>query len=304
MNNADKEYLKLCEDILENGVHKEDRTGTGTLSVFGRQLRFDLSEGFPLLTTKKMPFRLILAELLFFVAGKTELKDLLDNDVDIWTRDAYKQYLRDWDEAETRGGPLTLDEFRDNAKEHGYWLGPIYGAQWRSWPAYNLPTRDFDWQKIDQLADAIEDLKYNPDSRRMIVSAWNPAEFDDMVLPPCHIMFQLYVANGAVSMQMYQRSADVFLGLPFNIASYALLLEMIAGVADLDVGELIITIGDAHIYRNHVEQVQTQLLREPKDLPKLSLIVPRKSTIDSFDESHFYLSGYEPHGRLRGEQSF
>jgi thymidylate synthase len=291
MNNADKVYLELCEDILKNGVKKEDRTGTGTLSVFGRQLRFDLADGFPLLTTKKMPFRLILAELLFFIRGETELKLLLDNDVDIWTRDAYVQFLRESDETEER---MTLDEFREQAKYTGYWLGPIYGSQWR----------DFNGDGIDQLNDAIEDLKYFPDSRRMVVSAWNPSKFDDMVLPPCHVMFQLYQADGKVSMHMYQRSADVFLGLGFNIASYALLLELIAAMTDLDVGELIISIGDAHLYTNHLEQVKTQLGREPKPLPKLNIIVPRDATIDSFDESHFYLSGYEPHGRLKGEQAY
>lgn len=294
MNNADKVYLELCEDILKNGVPKEDRTGTGTLSVFGRQLRFDLSEGFPLLTTKELPFRIILEELLFFVGGKTELKDLLDKNVDIWTRDAYKTYVKDWESEYVVVAPATLDEFREMAKETGYWLGPIYGAQWR----------DFNGEGVDQLAEAIAELKTNPDSRRMIVSAWNPAQFDDMVLPPCHVMYQFYVANGALSMQMYQRSADVFLGLPFNIASYATLLEMVALECGLNCGELIVTIGDAHIYTNHISQVITQIGREPKELPALNIIQPRGGGIDSYDVDCFYLSGYKPHGRLRGEQSF
>ena len=293
MNNADKVYLELCEDILKNGIAKEDRTGTGTLSVFGRQLRFDLAEGFPLLTTKFVPFRLVLEELLFFVRGSTELAELLEQDVDIWTRDAYKMYLREWDEAETQSGPLTLDEFREDAKEYGYWLGPIYGAQWR----------DFNGEGVDQLQDLIDELRRNPDSRRLIVSAHNPAQTDIMALPPCHTFFQVYQAGGKVSLHMYQRSADVFLGLPFNIASYATLLEMIALLTGYDCGELIISIGDAHIYTNHVEQVKTQMLREPKELPWVNIILPREGTIDSFDRNCFFLSGYEPHGRLKGEQS-
>lgn len=294
MNNADKEYLKLCADILKNGTKKEDRTGTGTLSVFGRQLRFDLSEGFPLLTTKKVPFRLILAELLFFIRGSTELKELLDEDVDIWTRDGMKKYNR-----EHTNGFARLEDYREYAKKFGDDLGPIYGAQWRSWP----DRQDYGDTEIDQLADAIAELKVNPDSRRMIVSAWNPAELSEMALPPCHIMFQLYVADGKLSLQMYQRSADVFLGLPFNIASYALLLKMVAHVTGLAVGELIITIGDAHIYLNHVEQVKTQMAREPKELPVIWLSALVKD-IDDFEFTDFALMGYEPHGRLRGEQSF
>lgn len=293
-NNADAAYLELCKDILENGTAKEDRTGTGTLSVFGRQLRFDLSEGFPLLTTKKMPFRLIAEELLFFIGGKTNLKDLLDKDVDIWTRDGYAKYERE-------GEFMTdLDTFRDFASSQGYDLGPIYGAQWRDW---NHPEVAY-LPGIDQLALAIEAIKEDPDSRRMIVSAWNPAELDDMALPPCHIMFQFYVADGKLSLQMYQRSADVFLGLPFNIASYALLLEMVALECLLDCGELIITIGDAHIYTNHIDQVKTQMGREPKELPRLNIIQPRGGGIDSFTMDCFYLSGYEPNGRLKGEQAF
>lgn len=304
MNNADRIYLDLCRDILENGVTKQDRTGTGTKSVFGRQLRFDLSEGFPLLTTKKLPWRIILAELLFFVSGDTDLKTLLDDDVDIWTRDGYAMYLRDWEEQWEAVEPPSLDFFRAVAKKDGFDLGPIYGAQWRTWPQHNLPTHNFEWRTIDQLALAIEEIRTNPDSRRMIVSAWNPAEIPDMALPPCHIMFQFYVADGKLSMQMYQRSADVFLGLPFNIASYAALLEMVALVTGHDCGELIITIGDAHIYLNHEEQVRLQMTREPKKLPVLNIIGPRSNSIDDFETDYFYLVGYEPHERIRGEQSF
>lgn len=291
MNNADRVYLELCEDILKNGVAKEDRTGTGTSSVFGRQLRFDLSEGFPLLTTKRVPFRLIAHELLFFVAGKTNLKELLDENVDIWTRDGYAKMKRE------NAVDESLEEFREMAGEYGYDLGPIYGAQWRTWNAYGDGH-------VDQLAQAIYDIKHNPDSRRMIVSAWNPAELGEMALPPCHIMFQFYVVDGKLSLQMYQRSSDVFLGLPFNIASYALLLEMVAAVTDLDVGELIISIGDSHIYSNHIEQVKEQMTREPKPLPKLNLIVPKSKDIDDITYDHFYLSGYDSHPALKGAQSF
>lgn len=304
MNNADKEYLRLCEDILHNGTPKEDRTGTGTLSVFGRQLRFDLSEGFPLLTTKRVPFRLIAEELLFFVAGKTNLKDLLDVDVDIWTRDGMAKANREEPSFGVEGyEEWTLDSFREYASHNDFDLGPIYGAQWRSWPDYTAPTHNGEYRTIDQLAIALQELKYNPDSRRMIVSAWNPAELSEMALPPCHIMFQFYVAEGRLSLQMYQRSADVFLGLPFNIASYALLLEMVAQVTGLDVGELIITLGDAHIYTNHISQVITQLGREPKELPEL-MLASEITEIDDFAMDSFHIVGYRPHGALKGEQSF
>lgn len=300
-NNADLVYNELCRDILETGVAKEDRTGTGTLSVFGRQLRFDLSEGFPLLTGKFVPFRIIAEELLFFVKGETDVKALLDVNVDIWTRDAYAMYLREFEEVRILGEPMSLEDFREHAKEGGFDLGPIYGAQWRSW---NVALGGFGFDEIDQLALAIEELKENPDSRRMIVTAWNPAELEEMALPPCHIMYQFYVADGKLSLQMYQRSADVFLGLPFNIASYAMLLEMVALECQLDCGELIITLGDCHIYTNHIDLVKTQIEREPKELPSLNIVQPQGGGIDSYDMDCFYLSGYEPHGRLKGEQSY
>lgn len=297
MNNADKAYNDLCRDILANGVAKEDRTGTGTLSVFGRQLRFDLSEGFPLLTGKLVPFRLIAEELLFFIKGKTNLKDLLDKNVDIWTRDGYAKMTRE------NAVDETLEDFRELAGEYGYDLGPIYGSQWRSWPSNRVDEFDQVLPEIDQLEQAIENLKYDPNSRRMIVSAWNPPELDGMALPPCHIMFQLYCADGRVSLQMYQRSSDVFLGLPFNIASYALLLEMIAQVTGYEVGELIITLGDAHIYSNHIAQVEKQITREPRELPRLYLDATI-TDIDDFEYDHMAVLGYEPHPAIKGAQSF
>lgn len=296
-NGADKAYNDLCRDILKNGTPKKDRTGTGTLSVFGRQIRFDLSEGFPLLTGKKMPFRIIAEELLFFLRGSTNLKELLDERVDIWTRDGYAKFKRD----KGVDTPMTdegLRQFRALAKLDGFDLGPIYGAQWRSWGASNPAS----YGGYDQLAAAIEELKSNPDSRRMIVMAWNPDDLDEMALPPCHVMFQFYVADGKLSLQMYQRSADVFLGLPFNIASYALLTEMVAAVCDLDVGELIISLGDAHIYTNHIPQVEEQIKREPMPLAKLFLTV--MGGIDDFEWRHIDLIGYQSHPKLRGEQSF
>jgi len=304
-NNADRQYLDLCQDILDNGVRKQDRTGTGTRSVFGRQLRFDLSDGaFPLLTTKQMPFRIIIEELLFFVRGETDLKALLDRKVDIWTRDGYAKYSREEHAAFPSMVAFrprkNLKQFRDHAAENGFDLGPIYGAQWRSWP----DRRDHGDSTIDQLALAVEELRSNPDSRRMLVSAWNPADIPDMALPPCHVMFQLYVADGKLSLQMYQRSADVFLGLPFNIASYAALMNMIAIMTELDLGELIITIGDAHIYENHIEQVETQLEREPLDSPVLMIWCHDGATFEDFTWEHFDLLKYKSHGRLRGEQSF
>ncbi len=231
-----KQYLDLMRHVRENGVFKDDRTGTGTYSVFGYQMRFDLSEGFPLVTTKKTFLKGIIHELLWFLSGSTNIKYLVDHDVHIW------------------------DEWAD---EHGE-LGPVYGSQWRSWPGP-------DGRTIDQISRVVEDLKTNPDSRRHIVSAWNVAEVDEMALPPCHSLFQFYVADGRLSCQLYQRSADIFLGVPFNIASYALLNMMIAQVVDLEVGDFVHTLGDAHLYSNHIEQADKQLLREPRSLPTLRI---------------------------------
>lgn len=253
-----KQYLDLLRYIEENGTFKSDRTGTGTKSVFGYQMRFDLSEGFPLLTTKKVHLKSIIYELLWFISGDTNIKYLKDHGVSIW------------------------DEWADENGE----LGPVYGHQWRSWPAP-------DGKSIDQLTNVIDQIKRNPDSRRLIVSAWNPAEVDRMALPPCHSLFQFYVSEGKLSCQLYQRSADVFLGVPFNIASYALLTMMIAQVCGLEPGSFVHTFGDVHIYSNHFEQVATQLSREPKPLPKMGLNPERKNITD-FVYEDFTLSDYDP----------
>jgi thymidylate synthase len=253
-----KQYLELMEHVRTKGVKKEDRTGTGTLSVFGYQMRFDLAEGFPLVTTKKLHLRSIIHELLWFIRGDTNIKYLNDNKVTIW------------------------DEWADKDGN----LGPVYGAQWRSWPARDGST-------IDQLADVIKRIKSSPDSRRLLVTAWNPSDVDQMALPPCHCLFQFYVANGKLSCQLYQRSADIFLGVPFNIASYALLTHMIAKVTRLDVGEFVHTLGDAHLYLNHLEQADRQLSRTPKVLPLLSFDRDIRS-IEDFRYEDFVITGYAP----------
>ena len=262
-----KQYLDLLRHIKENGAMKSDRTGVGTKSVFGYQMRFDLSKGFPLLTTKKVHLKSIIYELLWFISGDTNIK-----------------YLKDH-------GVSTRDEWAD---ENGD-LGPLYGHQWRSWPTPDGGT-------IDQLSQVIETLKRNPDSRRMIVSAWNVAEVDKMALPPCHTMFQFYVADGRLSLQLYQRSADCFLGVPFNIASYALLLMMVAQVTGLEPGEFVHTLGDAHIYNNHLEQVALQLSREPRPLPRMTLN-PDVKDIFGFSYDDFTLSDYDPHPHIAGRVS-
>ena len=258
-----KQYLDLMRHVRENGVFKDDRTGTGTYSVFGYQMRFDLSEGFPLVTTKKTFLKGIIHELLWFLSGSTNIKYLVDHDVHIW------------------------DEWAD---AHGE-LGPVYGSQWRSWPGPDGKT-------IDQISRVVENLKTNPDSRRHIVSAWNVAEVDEMALPPCHSLFQFYVADGRLSCQLYQRSADIFLGVPFNIASYALLNMMIAQVVDLEVGDFVHTLGDAHLYSNHIEQADKQLLREPRSLPTIR-INPEVKDILGFKISDFELLEYDPHPGIK-----
>ncbi|MCF0173807.1 MAG: thymidylate synthase [Bacteroidales bacterium] len=257
-----KQYLDLLSDIMENGTLKGDRTGTGTKSVFGRQIRFDLSKGFPLVTTKKVHLRSIIHELLWFLSGSTNIKYLKDNGVSIW------------------------DEWAD---ENGD-LGPVYGHQWRSWPTPDGGT-------IDQISALVESLKKNPNSRRHIVSAWNVAEVDKMALPPCHSLFQFYVADGKLSCQLYQRSADMFLGVPFNIASYALLTMMLAQVCGCEAGDFVHTFGDAHIYTNHFEQVKLQLSREPKTLPIMK-INPEVKDIFEFKFEDFTLEGYDPYPRI------
>jgi len=257
-----QQYLDLMRHVLDRGVRKEDRTGTGTLSVFGHQMRFDLAQGFPLVTTKKLHIRSIVHELLWFLRGDTNVGYLRDNGVTIW------------------------DEW---ANENGE-LGPVYGAQWRSWPARDGGT-------IDQIADVIARIRGNPDSRRLIVTAWNPADVDRMALPPCHCLFQFYVAQGRLSCQLYQRSADIFIGVPFNIASYALLTHMVAHVTRLKVGEFIHTLGDAHLYSNHIEQAQAQLAREP--LPLARLVIKRDvADIDSFRFDDFEIINYRSHPHI------
>jgi len=258
-----KQYLNLMKHILDTGASKTDRTGTGTLSVFGRQLRFDLSEGFPLLTTKKLHIRSIIYELLWFLNGDTNIKYLKDNGVSIW------------------------DEWADENGE----LGPVYGHQWRSWPAP-------DGRKIDQITQVINQIKQKPDSRRHIVTAWNPAEVDKMALPPCHALFQFYVAEGKLSCQLYQRSADYFLGVPFNIASYALLVHMFAQQCDLVPGEFVWTGGDVHLYSNHIEQAKLQLTREPYILPRLT-IKRKPSTVFGYAFEDFEILDYQSHPGIK-----
>lgn len=262
-----KQYLELCKHVLENGVKKGDRTGTGTISTFGYQMRFDLQEGFPLMTTKKLHTKSIIHELLWFLKGDTNIKYLQENGVRIW------------------------NEWADEKGE----LGPVYGHQWRSWPAKDGST-------IDQISNVVNQIKNNPDSRRLIVSAWNVADVDNMALPPCHCFFQFYVADGKLSCQLYQRSADVFLGVPFNIASYALLVYMMAQATNLEVGEFVHTFGDVHIYTNHLDQIKEQLKREPRPLPTLKMNSDVSSIFDfTFDD--FTIEGYDPHPHIKGAVS-
>jgi thymidylate synthase len=258
-----RQYLDLLSHVLENGTPKGDRTGTGTLSVFGQQMRFDLSQGFPALTTKKLHMKSVVGELIWFLRGDTNVRWLQERGVKIW------------------------DEWAD---EHGE-LGPIYGRQWRSWPTP-------DGRSVDQIAAVVDSIRTNPDSRRHIVSAWNVADIESMALPPCHTMFQFYVADGRLSCQLYQRSADIFLGVPFNIASYALLTMMVAQVCELEPGDFVHTLGDAHLYVNHLNQARLQLTREPRDLPQLR-INPERKGIDDFVESDVELVGYDPHPGIK-----
>ena len=262
-----KQYLDLLQHVLDNGTDKSDRTGTGTRSVFGYQMRFNLADGFPVLTTKKLHLKSIIHELLWFLAGDTNIRYLKENGVRIW------------------------DEWAD---ENGD-LGRVYGAQWRSWRGANGET-------VDQIANVVRQIRQTPDSRRLIVSAWNPAEVDDMALPPCHALFQFYVANGKLSCQLYQRSADIFLGVPFNIASYALLTMMMAQVCGLQAGEFVHTLGDAHLYQNHLEQARLQLTREPRALPKMH-INPDVHDIFACKFDDFTRSDYDPHPHIKAEVS-
>lgn len=309
----EQNYLNLARDILANGIDRDDRTHTGTRSVFGRQMRFNLQEGFPLLTTKRVPFGLIKSELLWFLRGETNIKFLLEHNNHIWDEWAFERFV----ESEDYHGPdmtnfgrraqededfnvvyqETLKSFTDRiltdaafAETYGD-LGHVYGSQWRSW-------RGADGQVIDQIQQVIDQIKHNPNSRRLIVSAWNPAEVDEMALPPCHAFFQFYVADGKLSCQLYQRSGDVFLGVPFNIASYALLTHLIAHETGLEVGEFVHTLGDAHIYHNHFDQIQLQLSREPRELATLRLNT-EKSSVFEFEMADIQLENYNPHGRIK-----
>lgn len=259
-----KQYLDLMQHVLDHGTQKHDRTGTGTISVFGYQMRFNLQEGFPMVTTKKLHLKSIIHELIWFLSGDTNIKYLKDNGVKIWD---------EWADADGN-------------------LGPVYGSQWRSWPTP-------DGRKIDQISQIINTIKNNPDSRRIIVSAWNVADIEEMALPPCHAFFQFYVADGKLSCQLYQRSADIFLGVPFNIASYALLTMMVAQVCGLQYGDFIHTLGDAHLYNNHIEQARLQLSREPKKLPTMEINPGVKDLLD-FKFEDFNLQGYEPHPHIKG----
>lgn len=306
-------YLQLCEELLTKGNIKEDRTNTGTYSLFGKQIRFNLQEGFPLLTTKHVPFRLIASELLWFLKGDTNIRYLLEHNNNIWNEWAFKK----WVSSDAYKGPnmddfgnrsLIDDDFKieyneqmnifkekilqDNefAEKYGD-LGFVYGKQWRKWKASSGET-------IDQLADVIHSIKTNPDSRRHIVSAWNPEDIPHMALPPCHTLFQFYVENGTLSCQLYQRSADIFLGVPFNIASYALLTHLIALECNLKVGEFIHTFGDVHIYSNHLEQVKIQLSRKPKKFPELK-ITNKKESIFDYEVKDFEIVGYDPHPAIK-----
>jgi thymidylate synthase len=353
MNNLDKQYLELLQDILDNGVAKQDRTGTGTISVFGRQIRHKMSEGFPLLTTKKMPFRLIVTELIWFLRGDTNIKFLIDNDCHIWDGDAYKAYLKKYEkdklhgviyeDNETHNRPFYEDEFINWVKNNDKFselygdLGPVYGRQWRDWKFTDKFTNGeqiaYVNGKIDQITNLINDLKTNPDSRRLMVSAWNVGELDSMTLPPCHYGFQIYtrkltleerkteyfkrgyipnidpldyVPERAISLMWNQRSVDTFLGLPFNIASYGLLLEIIAKETNMVPDELIGNLGDTHLYANHVEQAREQVTRESYPLPTLNQFPTYEGTrpsIESYVISDFTLKDYQAHPHIKAPLS-
>lgn len=308
-----RQYLDLAQRILDEGVGKEDRTGTGTKSIFGHQMRFNLQEGFPLLTTKQTSFHLIKSELLWFLHGKTNIRYLLEHNNHIWDEWAFKNYVEsdDYqgpdmtdfglrvleDEAFKEVYEKEMEAFQKKileddafAEKYGS-LGDVYGAQWRHWQTRRGET-------IDQISDVIDLIKNNPDSRRMIVSAWNPEDIPHMALPPCHTLFQFYVSEGKLSCQLYQRSADVFLGVPFNIASYALLTHLIAHETGLEVGDFVHTLGDAHLYSNHLDQINIQLEREPRPLPTLRLN-KEKSSVFEFDMEDIQIENYDPHGRIK-----
>jgi len=287
---ADLVYKQLMEDVLARGKFKGDRTGTGTISLFGPQAEYDLQEGFPLLTTKRLSIKTIIHELLWFLQGDTDLLSLLQNNVNIWTDDAYRDAL-------ANGFEGTREEFVAHVKDNqnGYDMGPIYGHQWRSWPKP-------DGKSIDQLNDVIEEIRNNPDSRRLLVTAWNPSDIPYMALPPCHVLFQLYVQDGELSCKMYQRSADGFLGVPFNIASYAFVTHIVAKMTGLKVGKFIHTFGDMHIYSNHIEQVKEQLSREPRPMPQINIKKVHKR-IEDYRIEDIEIIGYDPHPAIKGKLS-
>lgn len=289
-----KQYHDFLQHILDNGTKKEDRTGTGTISVFGYQMRFNLNDGFPLVTTKKLHLKSIIHELLWFIAGDSNIEYLCKNGVNIWNDWPYDKFKKSNDFAgETmKAFAERIVAEPDFAKKYGE-LGPVYGKQWRHW-------KTDDGTEIDQISHLIQQIKNNPDSRRLIVSAWNVAEIEQMTLPPCHTIFQFYVINGKLSCQLYQRSADAFLGVPFNIASYALFTMMIAQVCNLELGDFVHTFGDAHIYLNHIEQVQLQLSRTPFELPTLT-INPEVKSIFDFKYEDFTLNNYNAHPHIKGE---
>lgn len=298
MNKSEQQYLDLLVDIIENGTFKNDRTGTGTYSLFGRQIRFNLEEGFPLLTTKKVYLKGIIHELLWFLQGSSNIKYLVDNNVHIWDAWPYKFYKNN--QLEIGKDPLSQDEFVQKIKNDTSFaekwgeLGPVYGVQWRRW-------KTPEGQEIDQINQLVNDIKSNPDSRRLIVNAWNVADIERMAqsgLPPCHTMFQFYVVDGKISCQLYQRSADVFLGVPFNIASYSLLLMMVAQVTGLIPHEFVHTFGDVHIYKNHIEQVKEQLSREIRPFPTMKLN-PKVRSIFDFTIDDFELKNYNPHPPIK-----
>ncbi|WP_077326594.1 thymidylate synthase [Virgibacillus siamensis] len=313
MAKDEQAYLDLCRRVLENGTKKDDRTNTGTYSVFGHQMRFDLQDGFPLLTTKKVPFRLVASELLWFIKGDTNIRYLLQNNNNIWNEWAFKKWVESADYTgpdmadfgnRSQNDPVFKEKYQEQmaifkdrilqddgfAQTYGD-LGNVYGKQWRDWKTSNDKT-------IDQLKDVIHSIQNKPDSRRHIVSAWNPEDVPHMALPPCHTLFQFYVADGKLSCQLYQRSADIFLGVPFNIASYALLTYLIAHECNLKPGEFIHTLGDAHIYTNHVEQVETQLGRETRSLPDL-IINKEKQSIFNIEMTDLELENYHPHPSIK-----
>lgn len=304
MNNLDKQYLNLLDDILVNGTSKDDRTGTGTYSVFGRQIRHNMKDGFPLLTTKKMAWKTMITELLWFLCGDTHIKFLVDNNCHIWNGDAYKAYRKSVQKHWEKGGDVAeMETFIEDIKNYGFeneWgeLGPVYGKQWRN------------WHGNDQIKDLIKSIKENPDSRRHMVNAWNVTDLDKMVLPPCHYGFQCYVRDGKyLSLMWNQRSVDTFLGLPFNIASYGLLLTMIAKECDLIPDELIGNLGDVHLYKNHVEQAIEQTKREPFPLPDVKLMsninfkAALNGTLDKIQWEDFYLLGYQSHESIKAKLS-